>query len=508
MADDDFFNEFNLGDAKPKEAAAPKAKAAASSSMPADVETRIRALPGNGTCADCSNISPQWASVTYGTLVCLECSGQHRSLGVHLSFVRSIQMDSWTEKQIMAMDKSGGNAKLVEYLQSKGIEQNMQVAKKYNTPQAAYFKERLSRWLEGKTEPPPDPGNYDPATGLGDAQGAEPLPGESTEEYNARQGRLRDQARERMAAKFGAGGMSGIGSGGEEQAFGGDGPDVGKAIGAAGGAAVDVTKKAAGAVGSVVTGSIGFLKSNVIENTDLHKGIKDTTSGALGSAKGAAGAVTDKASGLWSGFRKSVDDGSFTEKLKNNATGAEGSAVSKGFGWGMGAATSLWAKTSEVVGDVVAGNSKPCTGDHQLTVEPRSDTKCSLCNVSGTRYACGRGCEYYICPKCFEKPPAAKASKAGASGGEDDGGWGEWEEETNEPPPEVTEDDMARIAKELGMNIGGDSKPEAAAGGYVADAATAAPAAPQSDFAPLSEAEPKPKPKAKPADEVDFFADF
>ena len=39
--------------------------------------------------------------------------------------------------------------------------------------EAAYYKERLSRLLEGKTEPPPDPGRYDPVTGGSEAQGAE-----------------------------------------------------------------------------------------------------------------------------------------------------------------------------------------------------------------------------------------------------------------------------------------------------------------------------------------------
>ena len=45
---------------------------AAGSQMPKDIEARIRAMPGNTTCVDCNNNAPQWASVTYGTLMCLE----------------------------------------------------------------------------------------------------------------------------------------------------------------------------------------------------------------------------------------------------------------------------------------------------------------------------------------------------------------------------------------------------------------------------------------------------
>ena len=38
----------------------------------------IRAFPGNDKCSDCGLSNPQWASVSFGTLMCLECSGAHR----------------------------------------------------------------------------------------------------------------------------------------------------------------------------------------------------------------------------------------------------------------------------------------------------------------------------------------------------------------------------------------------------------------------------------------------
>ena len=64
-------------------------------------------LPGNLECADCTSKGPRWASVKLGCWMCIRCSGIHRSLGVHISFVRSVNLDSWTEAQVEFMEKWG-----------------------------------------------------------------------------------------------------------------------------------------------------------------------------------------------------------------------------------------------------------------------------------------------------------------------------------------------------------------------------------------------------------------
>jgi hypothetical protein len=68
-------------------------------------------IPGNRRCIDCKASNPQWAAVSFGALLCIECSGHHRHLGVNTSVVRSVTMDSWTHSDVLAM-LEGGNQQL------------------------------------------------------------------------------------------------------------------------------------------------------------------------------------------------------------------------------------------------------------------------------------------------------------------------------------------------------------------------------------------------------------
>ena len=68
----------------------------------------IESLPGNSFCVDCDTEGPDWASLGFGVLICLHCAGNHRSLGVHISLVRSLNLDSWSPSQLANL-KNGGN---------------------------------------------------------------------------------------------------------------------------------------------------------------------------------------------------------------------------------------------------------------------------------------------------------------------------------------------------------------------------------------------------------------
>ncbi|XP_069053346.1 arf-GAP with coiled-coil, ANK repeat and PH domain-containing protein 2 [Lepisosteus oculatus] len=65
---------------------------------------------GNGQCCDCGELEPRWASVNLGITLCIECSGIHRSLGVHLSKVRSLTLDTWEPEQLKVVRALGNDA--------------------------------------------------------------------------------------------------------------------------------------------------------------------------------------------------------------------------------------------------------------------------------------------------------------------------------------------------------------------------------------------------------------
>lgn len=77
--------------------------AAQNEKLQKELRKRLEALlklPENLTCADCRKRGPRWASANLGVFMCIECSGIHRNLGVHISFVRSVNLDSWTKAQV------------------------------------------------------------------------------------------------------------------------------------------------------------------------------------------------------------------------------------------------------------------------------------------------------------------------------------------------------------------------------------------------------------------------
>ncbi|CAM9451883.1 unnamed protein product, partial [Ectocarpus sp. 12 AP-2014] len=127
---------------------------------------RLRSLlerQENIVCADCTAKLPTWASVNTGVFLCTQCAGCHRSLGVHISKVLSVQLDDWTKAQVEFMAGMGNemaNSFLEYHVPSTWLKPSHLEPRDYRD---AYIKAKYqSRLFEfrGKKKPvikPPPP---------------------------------------------------------------------------------------------------------------------------------------------------------------------------------------------------------------------------------------------------------------------------------------------------------------------------------------------------------------
>ena len=136
----------------------------ATTTAAADAAERNRAtlkqlvkLESNKSCADCKrNKHPRWASWNLGVFFCIRCSGIHRGLGTHVSRVKSVDLDSWTDEQLANMIR-WGNARANRYWEHKLAEGHV--------PNEAKIENFIRTKYEGKRwvmeGPMPDPATLD-----------------------------------------------------------------------------------------------------------------------------------------------------------------------------------------------------------------------------------------------------------------------------------------------------------------------------------------------------------
>jgi hypothetical protein len=135
-------------------------------SFPPACLSLLKSLPGNQKCIDCGEHDPQWATVSYGALLCLNCCGKHRSLGVQVSSVRSVTMDHWSHYQVLSM-LEGGNDQLRDFFHRHKLSKEAQpeasengetkktcltrenvTIMRYKTKAAMFYREQLNVHVE------------------------------------------------------------------------------------------------------------------------------------------------------------------------------------------------------------------------------------------------------------------------------------------------------------------------------------------------------------------------
>ncbi|GAA5912622.1 hypothetical protein JCM8208_004794 [Rhodotorula glutinis] len=110
-------------------ASAPASATAVATSTPEEAKyrnaSRIAAVAArtdpewdNSRCADCRAGGATWASWNLGVTLCIRCSGVHRSMGTHVSKVRSVELDDWSDEQLERMEQVG-NAQSNEFFEAR-----------------------------------------------------------------------------------------------------------------------------------------------------------------------------------------------------------------------------------------------------------------------------------------------------------------------------------------------------------------------------------------------------
>uniref|UniRef100_UPI00398E5088 arf-GAP with SH3 domain, ANK repeat and PH domain-containing protein 1-like isoform X4 n=1 Tax=Pristiophorus japonicus TaxID=55135 RepID=UPI00398E5088 len=77
----------------------------------------VQRMPGNDTCCDCGAPDPTWLSTNLGILTCIECSGIHREMGVHISRIQSLELDKLGTSELL-LAKNVGNISFNDILEA------------------------------------------------------------------------------------------------------------------------------------------------------------------------------------------------------------------------------------------------------------------------------------------------------------------------------------------------------------------------------------------------------
>ena len=121
---------------------------------------RLLSKAENRRCFDCMAPNPKWCSWRFGVLICMDCAALHRQMGVHISQVKSCELDQWTHDQLLVYESSGGNKRATLFFQKHashtlsgtggGGSMAAALQVKYTSAAAQTYKKALAKEVQQK----------------------------------------------------------------------------------------------------------------------------------------------------------------------------------------------------------------------------------------------------------------------------------------------------------------------------------------------------------------------
>jgi hypothetical protein len=116
---------------------------------------KLKLVPENQFCFDCNLKNPSWCSVILGIFICYNCASPHRSMGTHLSFVRSSELDMWSLRQLAYLEQAG-NKVAKNFFRSHGVagavDYTSQIAERWRNELLDKVNEMYPKGDVGKSE--------------------------------------------------------------------------------------------------------------------------------------------------------------------------------------------------------------------------------------------------------------------------------------------------------------------------------------------------------------------
>lgn len=119
-----------------------------------EIFSRLFTIPDNKACSDCQTPTVSFASLNHGIFLCSSCANFHQKHMAHISIVKSISNENWTENELNIMIM-GGNIKFRNFIDIYKLPKDFTLEMRYQTIAVSFYREMMKNQLEKKLIPEP-----------------------------------------------------------------------------------------------------------------------------------------------------------------------------------------------------------------------------------------------------------------------------------------------------------------------------------------------------------------